>query len=412
VVVEHLFFCLGAFFLSKPSSVPQKAEIHIAAQSIPDQPQLAQQLNQEQSPPLPPAHENQQAGFLVKSDTDFIPEMQLSNATTPTVNYQAARMHIPEDFDYAYEEIPILSNEEIKQTKKGKLKMLKEIVRKKTYLSIPMSYTKIEDKAIAIKGFYIKSGEVTNLEYRTFLNDLLVNGKEEEYLKSRPGSNGQKLTGIEKALDVYYFTSPRFNDYPAVNMSREGAELYCKWLTNALREAIASGDVRWSGKEQPTVRLPYEEEWIYAARACDTAALDYPWSKINQGVQNEKGCYLCNFNCRSSQQELKKQDATKKQDNSNKPNGSTGTTASCAQDSLITTQVYSYNPNDRGSYCMSGNVAEMVWYVDGTDQGIKTAKSMSGSWRSAAQQVKIESEERNSNITEGQADTGFRPVLT
>jgi formylglycine-generating enzyme required for sulfatase activity len=53
-------------------------------------------------------------------------------------------------------------------------------------------------------------------------------------------------------------------------------------------------------------------------------------------------------------------------------------------DSMMTTKVYSYNPNDYGLFCMIGNVAEMVY----TNKN-KSIITKGGSWNSDFEQCKI-----------------------
>ena len=49
-----------------------------------------------------------------------------------------------------------------------------------------------------------------------------------------------------------YFSDKRYNDYPVVNITAEGAELYCKWLSNLTK----------TNNGKIVARLPYENEWI------------------------------------------------------------------------------------------------------------------------------------------------------
>jgi hypothetical protein len=145
---------------------------------------------------------------------------------------------------------PALTEREIKNNEKEKKKIARYAAKlpKSKYAPIPGM------------NFYMRTSEVTNLEYRTFLFDLLIQDKKEEFLKAKPeqdlwvNCNGTNKFDANKDL---YFSGERFNDYPVVNISPEGAEMYCKWL----KELISD---KWIGCE---VRLPNEKEWIYAAKA-------------------------------------------------------------------------------------------------------------------------------------------------
>ncbi len=66
---------------------------------------------------------------------------------------------------------------------------------------------------------------------------------------------------------------------------------------------------------------------------------------------------------------------------------------------LVTTPVSSYSPNNYGIYNMSGNVAEMV-----QEEGI----ACGGGWRSTGYDVRCSS---TMNYIESQPDLGFRPIL-
>lgn len=401
-----VFLALSVYFLSKSSSENPKEKITIHDKkgfSSSILPSIEKASIQEPDQP----EEKSIIPIAAIPDTlqeDSTQRLSITETKSGVTASLAARMHIPEDIVYE-DEIPILNEQEITRTKKDKQKMIRDIVRKKTYFKMPMGYTVIEGKRESFQSFSMKYTEVTNLEYRTFLNDLLIQGKVDDYLQARPVSNGWKKAGIEKNLDEYYFSAAQFDDYPAVNMNRRGAELYCVWLTSSLREAITKGEVKWTEKNQPKFRLPYENEWIYAARSCDTIPVNYPW-KISESVQNQRGCYLCNFNCRISQDQFQPLESVQQK----KKGNTAGSSSECAMDTLITTRVYSYLPNDKGLYCMSGNISEMVWACDSTNLPT-VAKSMGGSWNSSAQQVKIEATERYTAVTEGRAYIGFRPVL-
>src|ERR1041385_6017926 len=161
--------------------------------------------------------------------TDTNEEMHISQIINENPEkYIPTTLHIPVDTSLAYEEIPTLSEAVKKQTAKDKMKMIKDMAnsKKKVYGYIPMGTTKIDGAAVSIMAFYIKNSEVTNFEYRTFLNDLLMQGKYDDYLLAKPVSGGWKAAGIPMFEDKY-FENEKYNDFPAVNMTRKGAELYC-----------------------------------------------------------------------------------------------------------------------------------------------------------------------------------------
>src|SRR5690606_21271821 len=67
------------------------------------------------------------------------------------------------------------------------------------------------------------------------------------------------------------------------------------------------------------------------------------------------------------------------------------------------------NPNDFGLYCMSGNVAEMVYYEDENN----LPGTRGGSWSSIGQELQItEGNDRFKGSTKPSVNIGFRPVIT
>lgn len=391
-----------AFIPQLPS--PQKENAPVAA--VPDSQQVTKTETPEVlstiSEPLPlPA-------FIQEKDTT------LPIADVPQPFYANHGMHIPEEVSYSYEDVPTLSEETKQQTAKDKQRILRTIgAKRSSFLLIPEGATNVDGKLTKVSSFSMKASEVTNLEYRTFLNDLLLQGRTEDYLIAQPVKNGWAAAGLPD-FDNFYFTSKKYNDFPAVNMSRKGAQLYCEWLTASMKEAITNKEVKWSAGKMPDFRLPSNAEWIYAARGGDTTMM-YPWGKVNpNSTQNRNGCFLCNFNYTASKAtlgEVKICAGYSKLHQRGYPQPVV-TTAGLAIDSLLTAPVYSYNPNDFGLYCMLGNVSEMVWAGSAAGENPGEARALGASWNTAVDNVKIESAEQYAGVNEGSAMIGFRPVMT
>jgi formylglycine-generating enzyme required for sulfatase activity len=274
---------------------------------------------------------------------------------------------------------PKLTNEEIAANHKQKKQMLKALEKmdKKVYSFIPSGSFEYEGQKISTQAFYMQRTEVTNLEYRTFLFDLLIQGRKEEFLKAKPDqAMWTKLFGADnKPMEELYFSHAAYNDYPVVNVSREGAELYCKWLSQEIYKFVDD-----KKKEQfNDIRIPTRAEWVKAASA-EGKQLPYPWD--GQFLRNSKGCFLANH---------KPTDSTYFDDGG-----------------FFTVKVNSYTVNQQGLYNMSGNAAEMVY----DDIQTKSPGTAGGGWMNNAEEIKILGPDPHKGLTEAHPNVGFRVVMT
>ncbi len=198
------------------------------------------------------------------------------------------------------------------------------------------------NKQVTIGGFYLDETEITNNEYRQFIDEFKANPDSTE--------DGEILTEEEIMERFYpdtavwttdfthhygdpmvenYYAHPAYDDYPVVGVTYFAAEAFCGWRTKFMNEARAG-----QGKfPQPKFRLPTEAEWEYSSRGGRDMA-KYPWG--GPYVRNAKGCALANF----------------------KP----GRGNYYDDGFQYTNPVAAYFPNDYGLYDMAGNVAE--WCKD------------------------------------------------
>lgn len=275
---------------------------------------------------------------------------------------------------------PDLTEEETRENEKRKQKMVKAFVKqdKASYAYVPSGTILVDSQKVSIQAFIIQKNEVTNIEYKTFLFDLLIQNRKEDFLKAKPDQKKwTELYGTDmKSMEDAYFAEDAFNEYPVVNVSREGAEMYCVWFSQQLH---AYTDAR---NEAPfnDVRLPYRPEWIYAANGGDDSRV-FPWA--SDSIKNEKSCYLANH----------APDTKKLADDGG----------------FNTVKVGTYNPNTFGLYNMAGNVAEMV-YDD--IEGTRTAGTAGGSWMDSSEHLKIHADDPNPGLVEGVPTVGFRVVMT
>ena len=169
----------------------------------------------------------------------------------------------------------------------------------------PLDIQNAGRKRISLSTFYMDRFEVTNAEYREFLNSI-SNNKRQNRL---PDSTVWNEANSQANWETYFRGSSR-SDYPVVGISWKDARQYCKW----------------DGK-----RLPTEAEWEYAARAGRVGGI-YPWRGFS--TQDEEGRYLANF--------------------------SPGSQGASADGYSFTAPVGSFPPNRWGLHDMAGNVAEWV----------------------------------------------------
>ncbi|MBK6527730.1 MAG: SUMF1/EgtB/PvdO family nonheme iron enzyme [Crocinitomicaceae bacterium] len=77
--------------------------------------------------------------------------------------------------------------------------------------------------------------EVTNGEYLKFLRDLASQNRMEDLKTAMPNTTTWNLpeTYLNPYME-YYLRHPAYADFPVVNISAEGAKLYCIWLGEKL----------------------------------------------------------------------------------------------------------------------------------------------------------------------------------
>lgn len=222
----------------------------------------------------------------------------------------------------------------------------------KDFAYIPSGSASIGGKEVKFDAFYLLKTEVTNAQYLEFLNDLKSQGKNTEYETSRIRQekwDEYKVSGVESYNTLM--------EYPVVNIQKEGAQLYCKWLENKLN-LDKNSDVFYE------VRLPSRSEWEYAARG-GIKQMPYPWG--THYTRDKSGNFLAHF---------------------------------YALGQVIgPVKTASYPANNFGLFDMAGNVAEMT-----SDSPLV----MGGSWFSTAEDIQVD---KKSEMFVSPT-IGFRPVVT
>ncbi|MDQ3291570.1 MAG: SUMF1/EgtB/PvdO family nonheme iron enzyme [Bacteroidota bacterium] len=193
------------------------------------------------------------------------------------------------------------------------------------------------NKQVTIRGFYMDETEITNNEYREFVNairedSLDVLGEEFVMTQLYPDTTvwmRDFTYSMGDPMMQYYYTHPAFDNYPVVGVDWNAAKYFSDWRTKRKNAFL----VEDGQAAMPDFRLPSEAEWEYAARG-GRDMVTYPWG--GPYLRNAKGCMLANF----------------------KP----GRGDYYSDGYSYTGPVGQYFPNDFGLYDMAGNVSE--WCAD------------------------------------------------
>lgn len=309
------------------------------------------------------------------------------------------KIYEPEKEPY---ELKTLSADGIKEHFKEKEKFIKDVLKldKKKFSKIETANHTIMKGEKALDNFVIWKTEISNAEYRLFLNDLIVHNRMADYQVAAADSAAWTNFGNENFFELMsemYHAYSAYDDYPAVNISRDGAILYCRWLSAEIEK---NDD---SKSEIQSIRIPTNREWEYAASSGGKMK-PYPWG--GPYLTNSEGCYLANFrpgrNTKTkcavfniAMDDFVLNDSTKWNDFN-------------ADGGFLTVKVGSYNPNGFGIYNVAGNVAEMVSYPYNSDDiGAK-----GGDWFSNGNFLKIYGTDPFMGVSEPRSNIGFRPVIT
>lgn len=224
---------------------------------------------------------------------------------------------------------------------------------------------------------FMGATEVSNIMYFEFLYHQKKKGVDINPLL--PDTTVWRTEGAYNEPYVeYYFRHPAYRDYPLVGVSKEQAESYCEWLSEALTGIYRENEK--SDIDSVVVRLPTKMEWIDAAKGANDY-YEYPWEGHSLRMEEGKFQGMFRVNCVRGRGDYM------------------GIAGSLNDAADVTAPIYSYWPNDLGLYNCSGNVAEMI-----SDDNV----AMGGSWRSLGHDVKVTSEKRMDGAS---AEIGFRYVV-
>jgi len=170
--------------------------------------------------------------------------------------------NIPAPVNEVY--VPFITEKDKLRYTKIKHLMLNRLLKKDKALYSSIAADKMEySKSILITDpFTLRNINITNLEYKTFLADLLIKGRNEDYLKANVISALWKNYGCNDLANSY-FQEDKYNDFPVVNVSTEGVRLFCMWMEEESHNFIRENKI----KSKPLkIRLPHDVEWLYAVK--------------------------------------------------------------------------------------------------------------------------------------------------
>ena len=147
---------------------------------------------------------------------------------------------------------------------KIKEQMLRRIIKsdKGLYTHVPSYKLNYKGKNIILDAFSVRNVCITNLEYKTFLADLIVQKRTSDYLNAQIKTENW-LKKDYNSLANLYSQDEKYNDFPVVNVSLKGVELFCGWLQEELKLYIMHHHLKFP---DINIRLPYDTEAIFAAR--------------------------------------------------------------------------------------------------------------------------------------------------
>jgi formylglycine-generating enzyme required for sulfatase activity len=169
-------------------------------------------------------------------------------------------------------------------------------------------------QTISVDNFWM-SNEITNKEFRQFFNQIKNRPNDSfEWLDISSIKNGEK--GKAKVIKVAYsdifnklmnesawksvfekgdyFTNPKYDNYPVVGVTWDGARYYCIWRTNQESEKLK----KQGNQTVMDYRLPTEYEWQYALTFNDSKSMvdSKELHPIDKGDNNKLGLLNLNGN--------------------------------------------------------------------------------------------------------------------
>jgi formylglycine-generating enzyme required for sulfatase activity len=222
------------------------------------------------------------------------------------------------------------------------------------------------------KNLFASRYELTNLEYREFINDLKSTGQSDKLAKCLYDSAKWETrfqSSFNEPLTKMYHWHPGYNNYPVVNITKEAADLYCEWLTDKYN---LLSDRKY---KKVLFRLPSELEW--KKLASPLAGHNLPWYGNFPYESGSEKIAVAN---------IKVRDYVSDKSNFN------------FDGAVVTSVVGKYKANNSGIYDVIGNVSEM------TQSGVLKG----GSWDSFLDECTVD---KVQNYELPDPRVGFRVIM-
>lgn len=260
---------------------------------------------------------------------------------------------------------------------------------------VPMESGRSE--ALSVESFYMCDHEVTNGEYKDFLEDMKFHDKD-FYQQLLPDTMVWRDKRVYNEMLVkQYLQNPEYNDYPVVGVDHMQAMAYCDWLTD---EYMNEAKRKFKTAK---FKLPSKVQWTYAACGGHNL-IPFPW--LSYKLVDSKGALRANFSeinqanigmktvsgYVEAAKEWREYDVISASDHR----------YSLSMDESPIKAIKSYQPNDYKLYDMAGNVEEMV-----AEFGV----TKGGSWFDTGFYLRNQVEEHYTHNDESSAERGFRIIM-
>jgi hypothetical protein len=286
-----------------------------------------------------------------------------------------------------------------------KKRMLEKIatIDKGLYSAIEEGKITYKNKEAIIDPFILRNQAITNLEYKVFLAALIKNGQMLEYAKATVKSDVWKNYSHAK-LAVDYFTDSKYNDFPIVNISAEGAILFCNWLE---KEINLFSQQNKSKSTSIRIRLPFDTEWIFATRRGyvhlpDCGGYNTIYDKTENIVDDNyiKRIALIKKRDKNKITELDQVFATNRYGLSENEVLQLFAQGTASKSKLVSDSLY---PSKMDVYSKVAHVSEIIY-----SQGTTNTVIIGSCWKSKQEYLQMENEFKNASAS---PYVGFRIVL-